>query len=145
MSDPTVDRWKQKGQVALWRLRPRRERFEWHLAADNEACRALAELIELMKAARWPSQKAIVLAHPERTATCGPNDRPPKFAAKLCLKYAKDSGDDELWEFTVDESLVRLVLGRVYIDEFARAVDDMSQGRGDYAIGPKRDLWIWWW
>jgi hypothetical protein len=94
MSDPAVNRWKQRGRICLWKHQQRHT--NWNLAADDVACESLLDLLDRMKAGRWPSQKSVALVKPERTATHAP-DRPALFATELILKYRKGEIAADFW------------------------------------------------
>ena len=73
MSDPAVDRWKQRGRVCLWKHKHRH--VDWNIAADDVGCEALLDLLDRMNKGKWPSQKSITLSTSRRTATGVPERR----------------------------------------------------------------------
>jgi len=140
MSDPGVDRWKQRGRICVWKHKQRH--VDWNIAADDIACEGLLELLDRMEAGKWPSQKSLALVKPERTATNAP-DRPALFATELILKNRKGEVADDFWLLESAGTTVKLMVGLSRLQELRQAVADISGG--DYAIGSEESpLWVWW-
>lgn len=142
MSDPGVNRWKPRGRICVWKHQQRH--VDWNIAADDAACDSLLDLLDRMNAAKWPSQRALALVKPERTATNAPV-RQAVFASELILKNRKGSGPDDFWLLEAKGTTVTLTVGPSRLQQLRDAVTDMKNGGGDYAIGCEQSpLWVWW-
>lgn len=140
MPDTSVTRWKQSGQVAMWRSD---QRDNWSLSADSAGCDSLNELLNLVIKAQWSSSVIVKLALPKQTAF-GPSKQ-LQTVESFTLSFPKESVNSDHWEFEIEENLT-LELGSGRIIELLGAIEDIRNGKGDYSIGPSRNpLWIWWW
>jgi hypothetical protein len=142
MSDPHVDRWRQKGRVSAWKHKQRH--VDWNITADADGCEALLDLLGRMKNGSWPSQKVITLCESRRTAS-GVPEFPATFASELVLKYPKSAGADDYWSLEETESGLKIILGLYRLEQLCAAVADIRDGGGDYSIGnDDGPLWVWW-
>ena len=140
MPDPAVSRWKQNGLAAFWR-EPKSD--HWNLTADDECCRSLIELIDLMQNAQWSSRAQVSLTMPDRTANG--DVAGAKFAKSIEICYPKDQVGREHWEIRSDQNL-SLEIGFDRLFELRSVVNDIRVGNGDYSIGSDANpLWVWWW
>jgi hypothetical protein len=142
MSDPNVDRWRQKGCVSVWKHKQRH--VDWNITGDDAGCEALLDLLGRMKNASWPSRKVITLYEPRRTAS-GVPELAATFASELALKYPKSAVTDDYWSLEETESGLQVVMGLSRLMELCAAVADIRNGHGDYSIGnDDGPLWVWW-
>jgi len=154
MSDPNVERWRQRGRVCLWHYRDRPRSYPgWHLAANPEGNASLRELLELMAAARFPSEAVVAVTPPAEKVLSVPNYRrgEPQTAVRWRIKCVSDEARGDEWRIEYDGAEVRHTLGSAGLRELMEGLADMAAGRGDYALpsaGATPDderLWIWWW
>ena len=153
MSDPTVEKWNQKGQIWVWRYPDRSKYYEGlHFTADSTACKSLRELFQLMKSAKWPSTKILQISKKEFIDTTGNNIR-LSVLDTLKLKYRKDQIPTDQWllEWDSNRKNYSLTIGNEKLEEIDKGILDIEKGNGDYAIGPTNDkewdemcLWFWW-
>ena len=153
MSDPTVEKWKQKGQIWIWRYPGRSKHYEGlHFTADSVACKSLKDLFHIMKVAKWPSTKVLRISKKEFIDTTGNNIR-LSVIETLKLKYRKGliSGDHWHMEWDSNRKNYILTIGEEKLNEIDKGIVDITKGYGDYAIGPKNNkewdqmcLWFWW-
>lgn len=143
MSDPKVDRWKQRGRICVWKHKQRH--VDWNLSADEVGCEALLALITLMETSRCPSRKTLSLVKPQNTATGVNGWGRASFASQFILKYPKSQVPETHWEIVEDGSIVTLAVGLSQLHRLRVAILDMKNGGGDYSIGSDQaPLWIWW-
>jgi hypothetical protein len=152
MPDPTVARWKLRGRVCLWRYRTLGPRWHgWHLAADTEGCASLLELLDLMQRARFSSRATLPLTEPPEAVLDVPNrdtyDARP--ATSWTLIHPKRVTEPRTWELSSSGTAVTLRFGSDYFPVLRKAIVDLSERTGDYAIGTERPdatwIWVWWW
>jgi hypothetical protein len=142
VSDPNVDRWHQRGQFCVWKHKQRT--LDWNFAADDVACGALLELLDLLENSKWGCRKAVNLIKARRTATGAPEHR-AVFAKQLIIKYRGCGVPDDFWSLEENGPAVTLVVGRSQLKRLREAVSDMKNGGEDYCIGSDEGpLWVWW-
>jgi len=142
MANPNVERWRQRGNVAMWRNRDSPD-SRWNFSADQSGCESLENLFGLMQTAKWPSKSSIVLTSPTVTANGGGDNL--RFAETVNLTFPAGRVPDDHWQLTHDEQPT-ITLGHQRLAEFRAAVVDIGSGNGDYTIGNETDrLWVWWW
>ncbi|HEV2915068.1 MAG TPA: hypothetical protein VGX92_17455 [Pyrinomonadaceae bacterium] len=150
MPDENVEKWKQKGRLYLWHyLEHTRNYPGWHLTADDACCRSLVDLIERMSAARWSSQKSLVVTPPSKEVLSIPNniggEARCKSAGKFILKHPKGIVDDEYFSLEENGSTVVLSAGGRKLELLKECVLKIPTGEGDYSIKVgDRHLWFWW-
>ena len=146
MGDPNVERWRQRGTIAMWMNRRDPRRSEWNIAADDAACDGLLQLFDLMENGEWSSKKELRLTKPVKTPDHG-GDFPFRSAKQLTIKYPKDRVSNNHWQFTENGRKLLLEIGLTRLQELREAITDMKTGGGDYLIGDRDNnpLWIWWW
>lgn len=147
MGNPQVDRWRQRGRILVWTHVMGFDPFEWNFSADNAACDALVELLDLMERSKWSCKKAIKLKSAKRTslATEAPHLR---MKQRLCLilKYLpRDQVAEDHWLTKVNPDSFEIHFGASSLVRFRDAIVDIKAGNGDYAIGnDEYPLWMWW-
>ncbi len=150
MPDENVNKWKQEGRLYLWRYIENTQNYPgWHLTADDTCCHSLADLIERMLAARWSSQKSLVVTPPTKEVLSVPNNRGGaaiwKAVGILILRYPKDKVGDEHFSLKENGDEIILSAGRENLKLLKKWILGIPKGEGDYAIeiGQTR-LWFWW-
>ena len=153
MSDPAVDKWKQKGQIWIWRFSGRSKHFEGlHLIADSVGCKSLRELFKLMNSAKWPSSKVLKISKKEFIDTTGSGYK-LSLLQTFNIKYRKDQVPNDHWnmEWDSNKKNYTLSIGEKKLKELDNGISDIERGHGDYAIGPVDEnewdemcLWFWW-
>lgn len=124
----TVDDWKQRGIIAVWRYRLRRVRHAgWHLTADPYACAALVDLFD-------------------RMAAPGFGEPASGVPATMRLAFVPEVADCGLTR--EDERLV-LRFGSAGLVEVRSAFVELGIGGGDFALRVEESarterLWFWW-
>lgn len=106
---------------------------------------------KLMLKGQWSSSKVLRLSEDPIPDVTGCS-RQRKVLSSLRLKYPKGSMNDGHWEMTLDdaERNATLTLGATKLQSLREGIDDISRGKGDYAIGPdggrysQQCLWFWW-
>jgi len=149
MPDEIVERWKQNGSLYLWRYLENTRNFPgWHLSADDLFCQSFADLTEKMLAARWNSQKTLLVTPPSSRILNVPNNRGGeaqwKSAQSLLLKYPKDKVAEDYFSLEEVEGNVVLSVGAQKLRLLCECILGTRQGKNDYSIGIK-DLQLWFW
>ena len=149
MGDPLVSKWLQRGNLAMWicgsNYSDMPEKHEWNIAADEEACDAMFELLDLMENGLYSSKKELLLSQPEITATSYPGSK-HKAAASLTIKYPKGRIDDDHWELCKNGRDLILTIGLSKFEVLRKILFDMKNYNGDYCIKENgKPLWVWWW
>jgi hypothetical protein len=153
MSDPTVEKWNQKGQIWIWRYAGRSKNYEGlHLTADSVACKSLRELFKLMNNSQWPSTKVLKISKKEFVDTTGSGYK-LSLLETFKIKYRKSQAPDDYWNLEWDSNRKNYILtiGAKKLKELDTGISDIERGHGDYDIGPADDdkwdemcLWFWW-
>ncbi len=145
----TVDDWKQRGIVAVWRYRSRRVRHAgWHLTADPDACVALVDLFDRMVAGGVPAMRTIALQPASAAMVAVPGFGEPAVGvpATMRLAFVPEAADCRLMR--EGERLI-LRFGSVGLVEVRSAFVELGIGGGDFSLrvedgeGTER-LWFWW-
>ena len=154
MSDPAVQKWRQRGRIFLWRYHEGRTNYPgWHLTADEVGSQSLLDLLELFQAARWSCQMLVRTTVPDASVLRVPNNRGGAArvdaATTLSLKFPKGKVDDEHWLLDQESQDVQLVLGAQKLRDLTCGVQAFRRGEDDFAISGsqiKNDdcLWFWW-
>ena len=155
MSDPNVDKWRQKGRFYLWTYKENTKNYPgWHMTVDSIGATALLELFELMSSAKYSAIAKLQVSEPDKDILKVPNNK--NGAAKwssvpqLKIKYPKDQCSDNHWVLNKNNGEFTLELGKNKLEEIKKGILDISNQEGDYAIGPDNDqfeyecLWFWW-
>jgi hypothetical protein len=141
MSDPLVERWRQRGDIFMWKSKSPRWP-EWNITASDLACDTLNDLFDRMENGQYSSKKELLLAKPAIMPHCS---GPFRLATHWTIKYPKGTVPDGEWVFQEQGSQLFLVLGLSRLRELREAIADMNKGGGDYSIGGDENrLWIWW-
>ena len=142
MSDALVDRWKQRGNISLWRVKERPGKG-WNFSGDAEGRSALVELLALMESARFGSRKTLTLVKVETTPDhVGVYTN--RFAQTLAISYPKDKVPVDHWALTHAESEVKLELGSEWMTQLREEIAQLTLTHGDFAIGDDdARLWLW--
>jgi hypothetical protein len=153
MSDPTVEKWNQKGQIWIWRFAGRSKHFEGlYATADSVGCKSLRELFKLMNNAQWPSSKILKISKNAFIDTTGSGYN-LSLLNTLKIKFRKDQVPEDHWNMEWDSSRKNytLSIGEKKFKELDNGISDIEKGHGDYAIGPVNEkrwdemcLWFWW-
>jgi hypothetical protein len=151
MSDVTIDKWKQQGNLYLWKyLENARNYPGWHMTANRSACQNLADLIEKMLSSPWSSQKVLNTEPPNEKILQVPNNRGGKAhweaAQSLILKYPKKHKvTDDSFLLKEYKNTVELSLGKNSLELLRQGILEIPEGKGDYTIGTDEImLWFWW-
>lgn len=155
MSDRDVERWRQRGEVFLWRYRDRPRNYPgWHLSADPAGAGSLLALLRLMSDARYSSAQVVAISEPTPRVLSVPNygrgSDAWQSAGRWQLRCTKAAASANEWKLAFTGSGLQLSVGERYLLALIGGVEDLAAGRGDYAIsGEEADdhdcLWIWWW
>lgn len=140
MPDPNVDRWRQRGRIAMW-TEPNSS--AWNFCADATGCDSLISLLQLMENAEWSSKASLKLSRPKMTASGDPAQI--RFANNMTIAYPKGRVAEDHWGLAGKREPT-LKFGLQGLQEFKSAINDIKVGKGDYSIGESpNELWIWWW
>jgi hypothetical protein len=150
MSDPNISKWKHRGKSYLWRYKENTKNYPgWHFSADEISCSAFIDLFNLMDVATYSGNCKISITPPNDALLSIPNNLNGnaryETAKQLVIKY--DPLKQVLWNITHNDSTVFIDIGKKYLLEFRKGIEDIKQGQGDYSIGPIADenrLWFWW-
>lgn len=149
MSDATVEKWKQMGNLYLWRYTENARNYPgWHLTADNQCCETLADLFDKMVSARWNSQKSLVITPPSEKVLKVPNNRGSlahwKTVNSLRLKYNKKVDGQQSELIQNDYELILLVDSET-LWLIKECILGILKAEGDYSIKiGETSLWFWW-
>ena len=153
MSDPNVERWRQKGEVFLWRYRDKPRNFPgWHLTASAEGAASLLELLRLMRDARYASKQIVTISDPTPRILRVPNYIRGvgqwRSAERWQLSYAKGRAEPGEWKLVFTGKELQLSVGETYLLKLIKGVEDVSRGIGDYSIsgddaGFHECIWFW--
>lgn len=138
LSDIIVDRWKQQGVICCWK-----SDGKWNLTADDNGCLALIDLINRMNAATWGSKKEIKISSVQVLANDHPGSK-PRFASSLIIKCIKGNECADHWRLEERDAHLYLEVGNYWLTELLNVAHDIKNGGGDYHIGKKPSLWVWW-
>jgi hypothetical protein len=137
---------ESRGRLMLWKFSPDHRSYTgWNLAADEERCLSLGELLEGMHASRIPTDQTLAIEPADigiiKAAT---GSKPYKTINRLTLRYRK--GEPQLWvsEEAGDELL--LSFGEREIELLQTALYRVLKGESDFAIGDANDqhlLYFW--
>jgi hypothetical protein len=142
MSDPLVARWKQRGNISLWRVKERPGKG-WNFSGDAEGCSALAELLALMETAEFGSRKTLALVKADTTPDHG-GAYTNRFAKALTVSYPKDRVPADHWVLTHAEGEVKIELGSEWLTQLREGIAHLPLTHGDFAIGgDDARLWLW--
>lgn len=150
MSDVNVDKWKQKGDLYLWRYLENSRNFPgWHLTANDICCFALNELFETMLAAHWSSEKTLTLSEPTKEVLSVPNNRGGaarfKYANLLIIKHLKEEVANNYFALEAENKQVRFSVGSDKLKLLKNCIYRITKREGDYAINVNETrLWFWW-
>ena len=121
----------------------------WHLTADGAGCARLVAAIDAL--AGGGETKPLVTSPPTEAVLGVPNNRHAVARPAARLRLVLDGDAPDRWRLEPRDGEVVLTLGRERLAALRQGVDDVSHGRGDYAIGsvakraPKAErLWFWW-
>ena len=154
MGDAHVERWRQRGRVFLWRYRGRPRNYPgWHFTADPQGNASFRELLDLMIASPYSSERVLSVTPPTKQVLSVPNywGPGPQTSLGWSIKTAKGDASKDEWRMEFVERKVRHTLGRVALADMIKGLEDISLGRGDYAlprnakIQDDQCLWFWWW
>ena len=158
MSDPAVERWKQRGRTYLWRFPQDTRNFPgWNCTADREGCSSLLELLGLMRVARWSAKADVSLTNPpgEIIGMPGhPRDEKWRSPPRFTLSYPKDKVPDGFWQWTGDVNEPTLSVGASKITELISAFESVAKRVGDFCVHaedqklhgfdfPRMSIWFW--
>lgn len=150
MPNENVEKWKQPGDLYLWRYTEGARNFPgWHFTAADVCCHGLAHLMEIMLSARWASQKSLKVTAPIEDVLGVPNNRggTARWASPktLVLKHPKGKVDDQHFALEEDGTTITVSAGRQKLELLKECVRDIPNGKGDYSIGiGETQLWFWW-
>jgi hypothetical protein len=145
--DESIERWKQKGRLAVW-MNPRTKDESWNLTADSLGATSLLELIALMESAESPSRRTLKVTQPNFTPDHGGRWK-IRVGESLRLVHDRDEFEPDRFILTEPESKkLQLELGTNWLPALRDAIVDIERGGGDYRIGNDKKgsdrLWVWW-
>jgi hypothetical protein len=158
MSNPLVNRWRQRGNVYLWRFDDHvRNDPGWNFTADEDGCASLLELLTLMADDDRTARVAIQLSKPSddiQRLGLGVGTGKLRAPRHFTLEYPPTKVPPGFWQWTGTFRDPRLKLGRGKLIELISAVADVRQGIGDFEIGAadqkqhgfdfaKMSIWFW--
>lgn len=153
MSDPIVNKWKQKGSVCVWQyvdVSP--NYYGWHFSANRAGCDSLLDLIQLFKQAKWNAKVEVHISPATKDILKIPGvrggDAPARSPNAIELTFSPAADPPNKWELGFRGMNLSLTLGPAMLQEFEQLVADVSRGRDDYSIGPEdraSRLWCWQW
>jgi hypothetical protein len=140
--------WEERmsGVISVWHYDGFPRNYHgYHFNADTAGCAFLKDLIERLRAGWLPEGKGFKLTAPTAPQLAVPNC-PVKCvpATRLELRCRRDGPADH---FGIEDRDGRLVIdmGHSKLADFERGIDDVLNGKGDWAIhGVGRSLWFWW-
>lgn len=147
--DERTQRWRQVGNVYLWRYVDRPHNYHgFHCTADAAGCASLIELLNLMHAAEFTARNTIQLTKP------GANEfsvvgYPGRTHAPVTwtIETSREKYPPQYWSFVETDHDAKLTLGHDRIADVIRGLHDVAAARGDYNIGDddfEQSLWFWW-
>ena len=155
MSDPNVQRWRQRGDIFLWRYRDRPRNYPgWHLSATPAGAESLLQLLRMMCDAPYSSERVIRIADPTHAVLAVPNYTHGydqwQSAHRWRLRYSRRREDVANWKIVFTGRELEFTLGEKYVLALIRGIENLIAGKGDYAISSGRAdehdcLWFWWW
>jgi hypothetical protein len=159
MSDPTVNEWRQRSALYLWRNPDNTRNYPgWDCAVDDSARRSMIELCERMLAAQFPARRTLVISPLARNVAEWPGAPVTgRFFApfKLTIEFPLDAVTAEHWRWSGDPNQPVLTLGRAKLMDLKRAFEQLEH-YGDFCIHAddqklhgyefeKSSIWFWEW
>ena len=143
-------KWKQSGEVYLWRYMCKGRAFQGtqlHFTADPTGCDSLLSLSELLQT-RALSHGLVVLSAASDPITDWPGFQCRKIRSftKLRLSYQSQLPADRFSLSFPREDEVSLEAGREMLEEFRRGLNDVKNGDGDWSIrddSTGSSIWFW--
>jgi hypothetical protein len=153
MTDPILNKWKQKGKLYLWKYKQNTQNYPgWHLNANKEGVKSLLELFGLMKDAKYSCDRTLFVDAPTRDVLSVPNNKNAAFRTvkKIQLKcFGLDHAEDN-WSFILTDDKIEFEFSKSKLEVLIKGIVDISEGNGDYAleiddkVNPIEYLWFWW-
>lgn len=153
MGTPIIEKWKQQGDIWIWRYIIQSKNYAGlHFTADSAACKSFKHLIRLMKEAQWPSTKILLISAKPFIDPTGYGYKKTVLKT-IKIKYRKNLVAEDHWQIDWDGTKRNptLSLGAKKLNELEKGVSDVEKGYGDYSIGPVEksylpdmSLWFWW-
>ena len=142
-------RWRQKGTVCLWRFSPHGGWSAWQMAADKEACDAIIELLNIMRAvaAREAVAGTMAVSKPSSSLIDGVRRgyrRPIETVSLFQIRTEPDYPADH-WIMSLDESTLTLAIGSGYFSKLEKSMEEIRDGPGDFSIGKRRQWSLMFW
>ncbi len=107
-----------------------------------------------MRDAPYSSARVITISDPTPDVLSVPNYVRGRdhwqSAHRWHLHYPKGRAEPDDWQLVFTGSELQLTAGETHLLALIKGVEDLSAGRGDYAIsgdaaGDHECLWFWWW
>ena len=134
--------------IHLWKYLENKKNYPgYHITADKEGCRALLKQLDV------DTQKefGIVLNPVDKMALKVPNNMGGKAEyeeySKLIITVKEVSNKDrKLFNISDNSPCLTITLSNDQKRNLVKGIKDISNGWGDYSIGPGRDnlLFFWW-
>jgi len=133
MPDTNVDRWRQRGQIAMW---TETNSASWNFCADAVGCDSVARLLQLMESAKWTSKASLKLTRPTMTANGDPAQF--RFANKMTIAFPKGRAAEEHWSLSGKRELA-FEFGLQRLFEFKSGVEE----RGHWGVEERGHCTYW--
>jgi hypothetical protein len=155
MTDSRVERWKQSGNLYLWRYADNTKNYPgWNLAAEETGWKSLFDLLGRIAASPLACRREISVIKPTARILAVPNNPAGsegiESAQRLILEVPRGTVGDRQWRLESNQKRVVLEVGPSKLAELHGAVGSMPSTGGDFAIGPdaqrtwkEKSLWLW--
>ena len=146
MADFEIEQWHNSGAISIWHYEDFPKNYHgYHLMADQTGCDFLRGLVERFRKARYPARKKFALRPPTRNQLAVPNCSKKCLPARNVEFRFRHEFDKAHWMISEKSGELVIELGTAGLQELDRGVSDMTQGRGDWAMGgASKALWFWW-
>lgn len=139
MSNPLIDRWRQRGNLYLWRFDDQARNYPgWNFTADGEGCISLLELLAMIANDCRTANADILLSKPPVSiqALAGVGRGRLRAPRRFTLKVrSPESSPADFWQWSGTLHDLKLKIGRGKLAELFSAVKSVAQGVGDFNIG----------
>ena len=139
--------WKQAGRVSLWHYTENDRNYPgWHLTADAAGCASLVALLDALVADGIPASRSVAITPPSKAQLGVPNNQSGSAAwrapGKLRVSFSGSRAD---WLLMLDQEQAVITFGSDWLAPLREGISGIPLGRGDYSIGAKGNLRLWFW
>ena len=139
MSNPLVNRWRQRGKIYLWRFDDEVRKYPgWNFTADDDGCTSLLQLFDTMVNDERSASVEIALSKPSADIQAlGPGIGKGRLRAPqhVALQFPPMKVAANFWQWTGTLHDPQLKVGQRKLVELIGAVQSVAEGVGDFCIG----------